>query len=262
MTSAVMVREDFLTLLFLTSRVHLTVLRKRKHVSLVPVKSQGPCSESESATASSGEAQHPSKLSSNLSQKPTASLKSTQQHINSNPENGRPPPRHLRVAPGGAPGATRAQTSRTRYVTAPSNLPLLLNSPRPEYIVTIFTPSNPIAHGFDLLLCRYKAAAVTTTITNGSHSRSHSRSGSDEVIVLPAIAYLSADKSSWKEVLKSSKAYYGITPALQEFTKELQREMGNMYEAQVFYAARGTKRSRAAEEDKWKEGENEKMRRL
>jgi hypothetical protein len=78
------------------------------------------------------------------------------------------------------------------------------------------------------------------------------------VIVLRAITHLSADKSEWKVVLESSKAYYGITPALQEFTKELQREMGKMYEAQVFRVARGVKRDRGVEED---EGEGEKMRR-
>lgn len=46
--------------------------------------------------------------------------------------------------------------------------------------------------------------------------------------MIRAIAYLDADKATWKMVAQSSKAQYGIIPALQEFSKDLEREMASM----------------------------------
>jgi hypothetical protein len=40
--------------------------------------------------------------------------------------------------------------------------------------------------------------------------------------------YLSADRAQWKILLEAKEACFGITAALQEFTKELEREMGKM----------------------------------
>ncbi|KAF2833247.1 hypothetical protein CC86DRAFT_7156 [Ophiobolus disseminans] len=86
-----------------------------------------------------------------------------------------------------------------------------------EYVTTIFTPTHPAAHGFALLVCRHAGAP------------SRGRAGrSEEFIVIRAIVYLSADKSVWKVVAESSRAQFGILPALQEFSKDLEREMGRM----------------------------------
>jgi hypothetical protein len=63
-----------------------------------------------------------------------------------------------------------------------------------------------------------------------SRGRDQSRNGRDEFIMIRAITYTSSDKTKWKVVAESSKAYFGILPALQEFTKDLEREMGRMSE--------------------------------
>jgi hypothetical protein len=42
--------------------------------------------------------------------------------------------------------------------------------------------------------------------------------------------YLVPDKMRWEVVAESSKAQFGILPALQELTKDLEREMGRMVE--------------------------------
>jgi hypothetical protein len=54
----------------------------------------------------------------------------------------------------------------------------------------------------------------------------HSRS--DEIIIPRAIVYLSADRAQWKILLEAREACFGITAALLEFTKELERKMGKM----------------------------------
>lgn len=47
-----------------------------------------------------------------------------------------------------------------------------------------------------------------------------------------ATVYLTADKSKWTIVAQSSKEHFGILAGLQEFSKDLEREMGRMVEAQ------------------------------
>jgi hypothetical protein len=79
----------------------------------------------------------------------------------------------------------------------------------------------------------------------------HSRG--DEITIPRAIAYLSADKSSWKVLLEADRAYYGITAALQEFTKVLEREMGRVCEEkhrrEVGSSRKRVRRERDAEDD-------------
>jgi hypothetical protein len=78
-------------------------------------------------------------------------------------------------------------------------------------------------------------------------------SHSDEIIISRAIVYLSVDKPSWKVLLEADRAYYGITAALQEFTKVLEREMGRICEEkhrrEVGSSRKRVRRERDAEDD-------------
>jgi hypothetical protein len=92
-----------------------------------------------------------------------------------------------------------------------------------EHITTVHTPTHPTAHGFDLMICRHLAHDLLPS----RHSRS------EEIIIPRAIVYLSADRAQWKMLLEAREACFGITAALQEFTKELEREMGKMAIARI-----------------------------
>jgi hypothetical protein len=46
--------------------------------------------------------------------------------------------------------------------------------------------------------------------------------------MIRAIVYTEPGHKKWKLVAESSQAYFGITPALQEFFKDLERKMGDM----------------------------------
>lgn len=52
--------------------------------------------------------------------------------------------------------------------------------------------------------------------------------GSQEDITICAVVYMESGKRRPKLVAQISKAHFGITPALQEFSKDLERELGNM----------------------------------
>jgi hypothetical protein len=46
--------------------------------------------------------------------------------------------------------------------------------------------------------------------------------------MIRAIVYTEPGHKKWKLMAESSHAYFGITPALQEFSKDLERNMGDM----------------------------------
>jgi hypothetical protein len=94
-----------------------------------------------------------------------------------------------------------------------------------EYISTLYPSPNGIA----ILIGRHAAAIPSGQLNRG---------GREEFVMIHAITYLDADKATWKMVAQSSKAQYGITSALQEFSKDLERAMANM-------ADNGSKRKRS-----------------
>jgi hypothetical protein len=124
------------------------------------------------------------------------------------------------------------------------------NCASPEYISTIYTPAHPSNRGFAILVCRHTHDAPPAK----PRGRDQSRSGRDEFVVVRVITYLTPDKTRWEVVTESSKAQFGILPALQEFTKDLEREMGKMIEQH----GKGKKRSGLFAED---DGEEEYMER-
>jgi hypothetical protein len=63
--------------------------------------------------------------------------------------------------------------------------------------------------------------------------------------MIRAIAYLTPDKTTWKVLARSSKAHYGITAALQEFSKDLEREMGRMADAEVVHVSGRKRKTRS-----------------
>tara|TARA_R110002003_G_scaffold1577_4_gene23242 strand:- start:86 stop:577 length:492 start_codon:yes stop_codon:yes gene_type:complete len=95
-------------------------------------------------------------------------------------------------------------------------LPLIKRTRTAEYITTLHHHTHTAA----LLICRhpYHPPACDTSAR------------SKEFIMVRAIIYLNAEKTQWKIVAESSKAQFGILPALQEFSKDLEREMGRMAE--------------------------------
>jgi hypothetical protein len=46
--------------------------------------------------------------------------------------------------------------------------------------------------------------------------------------MIRAIVYTEPGHKKWRMVAESSRAYFGITPALQEFSRDLERKMGDM----------------------------------
>jgi hypothetical protein len=46
--------------------------------------------------------------------------------------------------------------------------------------------------------------------------------------MIRAVMFVEPGQRKWKLVAQSSKAYYGIIPALQEFSKDMEREMGEL----------------------------------
>ncbi|KAH6392826.1 hypothetical protein HBI08_195820 [Parastagonospora nodorum] len=112
-----------------------------------------------------------------------------------------------------------------------------------EYIDTLYPSTN----GTAILIGRHAATFP---------SSERKRSGREEFIMIRAIVYLDADKTTWKMVAQSSKAQYGITSALQEFSKDLERAMANM-------ADNGSKRKRSGlfgEDDYYDEEREKRLR--
>jgi len=54
------------------------------------------------------------------------------------------------------------------------------------------------------------------------------RNDREEFIMIRAVTLSEPGTQKWTLVAESSKAYFGIVPALQEFSKDLERQMGNM----------------------------------
>ena len=59
------------------------------------------------------------------------------------------------------------------------------------------------------------------------------------------IVYLDEKKTAWKVLAQSANAYFGITPSLQEFTKDLERKMAGMVEKR----GKGEEKKRKYEDD-------------
>jgi hypothetical protein len=69
--------------------------------------------------------------------------------------------------------------------------------------------------------------------------------------MIRAIVYTEPRKQKWKLMAESSRAYFGITPALQEFSKDLERKMGDM----TAVLSVGEKRLFSDRDEEFKEGE-------
>ncbi|KAH7085726.1 hypothetical protein BKA63DRAFT_560363 [Paraphoma chrysanthemicola] len=125
-----------------------------------------------------------------------------------------------------------------------------------EYIETLHHPQHSAA----LLTCRHPYHP--TKYDPAARSK--------EFLVIRAIVYIDAKKTQWKIVAESSKAQFGILPALQEFSKDLESEMGRMAEGARVTEKRkvaGRKRSGifgeedfAMEDGEVKEGDGEGKR--
>lgn len=83
-----------------------------------------------------------------------------------------------------------------------------------EYIQTLYTAQYPDNHGFDLLVCRSEFDKV--------------RERTREIIILRAIVYTERGKREWQQLVCSSRAHFGLTAGLQEFSKDLERLMDDM----------------------------------
>ena len=67
----------------------------------------------------------------------------------------------------------------------------------------------------------------------------------EEFIMIRAVTLSEPGTKKWTLVAESSKAYFGIVPALQEFTKDLKREMGKMKASMTV----GNKRQRSGRDE-------------
>ncbi|EUC41419.1 hypothetical protein COCMIDRAFT_58264, partial [Bipolaris oryzae ATCC 44560] len=75
-----------------------------------------------------------------------------------------------------------------------------------------------------LLICRRRADSQGPVIAS---SRRH-RSPQQEYIMIRAIIFTEATHEKWRLVTESSKPYFSLTRALQEFSKDLERQMEDM----------------------------------
>ncbi|KAI4947529.1 hypothetical protein J4E91_006349 [Alternaria rosae] len=94
-----------------------------------------------------------------------------------------------------------------------------------EYIIDMYQPAYPNNHGFSILICRHMFDRSSSIPAAAALGRRNDR---EEFIMIRAVTLREPGTKKWTLVAESSKAYFGIIPALQEFTKDLEREMGNM----------------------------------
>jgi hypothetical protein len=74
----------------------------------------------------------------------------------------------------------------------------------------LYTAQFPDNQGFDIFVCR------------SAFENKH------EIIVIRAIVYTESGRCKWQLLARSSKTHFGITVALQEFSKDLERSMADM----------------------------------
>jgi len=89
-----------------------------------------------------------------------------------------------------------------------------------EYIHNLYDGAYPGHHGIDVLVCRHKLDRFSTVVPHYRRNTTDS-----EYIMIRALVYTESEHKTCKLLAESSKAHYGITPALQEFTKDLERQM-------------------------------------
>ncbi|KAG9186827.1 hypothetical protein G6011_09935 [Alternaria panax] len=95
-----------------------------------------------------------------------------------------------------------------------------------EHVTTIYQPTYPSNHGFSILICRHQFDRSTPITAAAGLPRRSDRA--EEFIMIRAVIFIEPGHKKWKLVAESSKAYYSIIPALQEFSKDLEREMGQL----------------------------------
>lgn len=75
--------------------------------------------------------------------------------------------------------------------------------------------------------CTNQPTPTTMAFPSSSAAALGRRNDREEFIMIRAVTLSEPGTKKWTLVAESSKAYFGIIPALQEFTKDLEREMGN-----------------------------------
>ncbi|KAF1943212.1 hypothetical protein EJ02DRAFT_433334 [Clathrospora elynae] len=125
-----------------------------------------------------------------------------------------------------------------------------------DYTHTLYTAVHPSNNGFALLTCRHQSSSSSSSAPRADKKRG--RDCSEEYIKIRAIVYTKPDKQEWKMVAESSKEHFGITPALQEFSKELERKMGDMT---AMLGLREKRLFNEMEEGMLEDGERSKRRR-
>ncbi|KAF1840785.1 uncharacterized protein K460DRAFT_420656 [Cucurbitaria berberidis CBS 394.84] len=118
-----------------------------------------------------------------------------------------------------------------------------------EYVHILYTAKHHSNHGFAILVCRHDFEREQVV---SKHSRDK------EYLTIRAIVYTEPGRRSFQLLAQSSKGHFGIIPALQEFTKELEREMGDM----TATLSLGQKRKTGGESRLEEGGREERRRRL
>ena len=83
--------------------------------------------------------------------------------------------------------------------------------------------ASPVNYGFDVVVSRLNNVSKFELDPN-SHEQERNRHR--WYIIIRAIVYTEPSSGQWKVLAESSKAHFTINPALQEFTKDLEREIG------------------------------------
>ncbi|KAI4707777.1 hypothetical protein J4E89_007405 [Alternaria sp. Ai002NY15] len=95
-----------------------------------------------------------------------------------------------------------------------------------QFIFDMYQPAYPNNNGFSILICRHQLDRSPSMAATAHMGRRNDRG--EEFIMIRAVTLSEPGTKKWTLVAESSKAYFGIIPALQEFTKDLEREMGKM----------------------------------
>ncbi|CAA9958697.1 hypothetical protein CFE70_002208 [Pyrenophora teres f. teres 0-1] len=100
--------------------------------------------------------------------------------------------------------AMNKRNAKSRYRLDEKSLEEKLKGVAYEYIHNLYGWQDPDGHGFALLVCRYPF----------SH------------FVIRAIQYTEPGQKAWKVVAENRRPFFCINAALQEFTKDLEHQMG------------------------------------
>jgi len=107
----------------------------------------------------------------------------------------------------------------------------------------MYQPAYPNNNGFSILICRHQFDRSSSMAATAPMGRRNDRG--EEFIMIRAVTLSEPGTKKWTLVAESSKAYFGIVPALQEFTKDLEREMGKMTASMTV----GNKRQRSDKDE-------------